>query len=87
MTWDIAASRGRGDFVIQWMTKVQGLLGEKMGIDRVFDVDHVDTVSAVADDSQTSGAGTGEYSRDEVRISDPPDEMRPERYCTQRWCW
>ena len=61
------------------MTLSDGLLGEEVGVDGIFDVHHVDAVPAVADDAQPAGAGAGEHPRHQVRIADAPDEVRAQR--------
>jgi hypothetical protein len=61
------------------MTNGEGVFGEEVGVDGVFDVDHVDAVLAITDDAQTAGAGTGKHAGNEVRVADAPDEVRAER--------
>ena len=47
-------------------------------------MDHVHTVSAVADDAEAAGARAFEDARDEVRIADAPDEVRAQRDGAER---
>lgn len=66
------------------MTLGQGTFGEEVGVDGVFNVDHVHPVSAGADDAQPPGLGAREDAGHQVRIADAPDQMRPERKGAQR---
>ena len=53
----------------------KGLFGGEVGVDGVGNVDHVDAVGAIADDAETTGPGAGENARDEMRITDAPDQV------------
>lgn len=60
------------------MTLFQGGFGEEVGVDGVFDVDHVDAVLAGADDAEAAGARAFEDAGDEVGIAGAPDEVGAE---------
>lgn len=66
------------------MTLFQGGFGEEVGVDRVFDVDHVHAVGPLPYDAKAAGAGALEDARHEVRIAHAPDEMRTERDGAER---
>ena len=57
------------------MSVGEGLFGGEVGVDGVGNVDHVDAVGAGADDAETAGPGAGEHARDEMRITDAPDQV------------
>jgi hypothetical protein len=74
---------GHGIRVTFWVKRVlwvcdESPLGEEVGVRGVLDVDHVHFILAVAHDAQAAGAGAGEDARNEVRVTDPPDQMRSE---------
>ena len=60
------------------MTLGEGVFGEEVGVDDVFDVNHVDLVLSVADDAQAAGARAGEHSGHQMGITDAPNEMWPQ---------
>ena len=62
------------------MTLFQGGFGEEVGVDGVFDVDHVHAVGPLPYDAEAAGAGALEDARHEVRIADAPDQMRAKGY-------
>jgi hypothetical protein len=66
------------------VTLGEGVFGEEVGVDGVFDVDHVDLVLSVADDAQAAGARAGEHSGHQMGITDAPNEMRPQSDGTKR---
>jgi hypothetical protein len=60
------------------VTLGEGVFGEEVGVDGVFDVDHVDLVLAGADDAESAGARTSEHSGHQMGITDAPNEMWPQ---------
>ena len=66
------------------MTLGEGVFGEEVGVDGVFDVDHVDLILCVADDAEPPRARPGEHAGHQMRIAHPPNEMRPQGDSAQR---
>jgi hypothetical protein len=61
------------------------MFGEEVGVDGVFDVDHVDLVLSVADDAKTTGARAIEHSGHQMGITNAPNKMWPQCDGTKRW--
>ena len=61
------------------------MFGEEMGVDGIFDVDHVDLVLSVTDDAKPTGARAVEHSGHQMGITNAPNKMRPQCDGSKRW--
>jgi len=61
------------------MTLPEGAFGEEVGIDGVFDVDHIDAVLPVPTMRSRPARARASNPRHKMRVADAPDEMWAQR--------